>query len=103
MADAPSWRISIDLTALAGIELRSTAPETPEPDEPLIHRRPSTSTRTRLEARYRRSISAAPAPIPPPSAGNPRFPDALLVRLIAEPEIGSLWTKSAIDVAPLAW
>jgi hypothetical protein len=30
------------------------------------------------------------------------LPDALLVRLIAEPEIGSLWMKSAIDVAPLA-
>ena len=35
MAEAPSWRISIDLIAFAGIELRSTAPETPEPGRAL--------------------------------------------------------------------
>src|SRR3990172_3801004 len=101
-ADAPSCRISIDFTALAGIELRSTAPDTPEPDEPLTQRRPSTSTSTRLEVRYRRSISAAPAPIPPPSGGNPRLPDELLEALIAEPAIGRRWTNSASEVAPVA-
>src|SRR5512139_1242582 len=86
-AEAPSCRISIDFTAFTGMVFRSTAPETPEPEEPLIQRRPSTRTSTRFELRYRRSTSAAPAPMPPPSGGKPRFPDELLVALIAEPEI----------------
>ena len=50
-AEAPSCRISMDFTALTGIVFRSTEPATPEPDEPLTHRRPSTSTSTRFELR----------------------------------------------------
>jgi hypothetical protein len=40
--------------------------------------------------------------MPPPSGGKPRLPEELLVWLMAEPEIGSFWTKSASEVAPEA-
>ena len=42
---------------------------TPEAEDSLTQRMPSTSTSTRLEPRLRKSTWAEPAPMPPPSDG----------------------------------
>src|SRR3546814_1161812 len=70
--DAPSSSTSMRAMIDNGIVLRSTDEPTPEAEDSLIQRTPSTSTSTRLEPRWRRSTVAAPAPTPPPSGGKDR-------------------------------
>src|SRR3546814_4963016 len=71
--DAPSSSTSMRSMIDSGIVLRSTDEPTPEAEDSLIQRTPSTSTSTRLEPRWRRSTVAAPAPTPPPSGGKPKL------------------------------
>ena len=52
-----------------GIVFKSALPLTPDAEDSLTHRTPSTSTSTRLDSRFLRSICAEPAPMPPPSGG----------------------------------
>src|SRR3546814_1065484 len=68
-----------------GIVLRSTDEPTPEAEDSLTQRTPSTSTSTRLEPRWRRSTVAAPAPTPPPSGGKPKLPLELNLVFSAAP------------------
>src|SRR3546814_5776801 len=57
--------------------LRSVAVDTPDAEDSLTQRRPSTSTSTRLAPRWRRSTVVEPAPTPPPSGGKPKLPEEL--------------------------
>src|SRR5690349_24173931 len=75
--DAPSLRISMRSTTLAGIVLRSTAADTPEAEDSLTQRRPSTRINVRLAPRLRRLIVVEPEPTPPPSGGKPKLPAEL--------------------------
>src|SRR6476646_4333288 len=75
--EAPSVRISTWSTALNGMVLRSTAPDTPEAEDSLTQRRPSTSTSTRLAPRLRSDTVVEPEPTPPLSAGKPKLPAEL--------------------------
>ena len=99
--DAPSSSTSMRSTIAAGMVLRSVAEPTPEAEDSLTQRMPSTSTSTRLVPRLRRSIVVAPAPTPPPSDGKPSLPEALRVRLKAEPEPVICCTISPIEVRPV--
>src|SRR2546427_5802648 len=56
----------------SGMVLRSALPLTPEAEDSLTHRSPSTITSVRLESRLRRSTWEEPAPMPPPSGGYPK-------------------------------
>src|SRR3546814_7410555 len=78
-----------------GIVLRSTDEPTPEAEDSLIQRTPSTSTSTRLEPRWRRSTVAAPAPTPPPSGGKPKLPLELNLVFSAAPLAVRFCTMSA--------
>src|SRR3546814_19792680 len=86
-----------------GIVLRSTDEPTPEAEDSLIQRTPSTSTSPRLEPRWRRHTDAAPAPTPQPPAGTPKLP--LVVNLVsrAAPTAGWYCTRSAPGERRLAW
>src|SRR6478752_7663909 len=92
--EAPSVRISMRSTALAGIVLRSTAADTPEPEDSLTQRRPSTSTRVRLAPMLRSEIVVEPEPTPPPSAGKPKLPAELNLVLSEEPLTERRWITS---------
>src|SRR3546814_13236613 len=83
-----------------GIVLRSTDEPTPEAEDPLIQRTPSTSTSTRLEPRWRRSTVAAPAPTPPPSGGQPQLPLALNLVFSAAPLAVRFGPMSATEGQP---
>ncbi len=100
--EAPSVRISIRSMMLAGMVLRSTAPETPEAEDSLTQRMPSTSTRVRLAPRLRREMVLEPEPTPPPSAGKPKLPAELNLVLSAEPLTDRRCRKSPTVAMPLA-
>ncbi len=89
-------------TMLAGIVLRSTAAETPEADDSLIQRRPSTSTSVRLAPRLRSEIVVEPEPTPPPSGGKPKLPAELNLVFSAEPLTVSCCSTSPIEPRPVA-
>ena len=93
--EAPSVRISMRSTMLAGIVLRSTAAETPDADDSLTQRRPSTSTSVRLAPRLRSEIVVEPEPTPPPSGGKPKLPAELNLVLSDEPLTDSCWMHVA--------
>ena len=88
---------------LTGIVLRSVQLETPEAEDSLTQRSPSTSTSTRLQPRLRRSIVVEPAPTPPPSGGKPKLPLELNLVLSAEPDAVICWMMSPTDNRPVAW
>src|SRR3546814_9392463 len=99
--DAPSSITSMRSMIDNGIVLRSTDEPTPEAEDSLIQRTPSTSTSTRLEPRWRRSTVAAPAPTPPPSGGKPKLPLELNLVFSAAPLAVRFCTMSATEVKPL--
>ena len=101
--EAPSVRISTRSMIEAGMVLRSTAAETPEAEDSLTKRRPSTSTRTRLAPRCRSEMVVEPEPTPPPSAGKPKLPAELNLVLIEEPLTDSRWMMSPTDATPVCW
>src|SRR5690606_20064348 len=101
MDEAPSSSTSMRSTSDSGMVLRSTAEPTPEPEDSLTQRMPSTSTSTPLGPRWRRSTVAAPAPTPPPSGGKPKLPLELNLVLSAAPLAVRFWTTSATDLKPL--
>ena len=74
--------------------------DTPEADDSLTQRRPSTSTSTRLAPRWRRSTVVEPAPTPPPSGGKPKLPDELNLVLRPEPDAVICCNTSPIEVKP---
>ena len=88
-------------TIANGMVLRSVDEPTPEAEDSLTQRMPSTSTSTRLEPRWRKSTCAEPAPTPLPSGGKPKLPDELNLALSAEPEAVSSCNTSPIEVSPV--
>ena len=99
--DAPSSSTSMRSTMASGMVLRSVAAPTPDADDSLTQRMPSTSTSTRLAPRWRRSTCAEPAPTPLPSGGKPKLPDELNLALSAEPEPVSCCSTSLIEFRPV--
>src|SRR3954469_14818887 len=75
--EAPSVRISMRSTALAGIVFRSTAADTPDAEDSFTQRRPSTRISVRLALRLRSEIVVEPEPTPEPSAAKPKLPAEL--------------------------
>src|SRR5690606_34729510 len=101
-AEAPSVRISMRSTALAGIVLRSTAADTPEAEDSLTQRKPSTRIRVRLAPRLRREIVVEPDPTPEPSGLKPKLPAELNLVLSEEPLTDRRWITSPIEPRPVA-
>ena len=98
--EAPSCRISMRSTIASGIVLRSVAAPTPDAEDSLTQRMPSTSTSTRLGPRWRRSTCEEPAPTPSPLGENPKLPLELNFVLSAEPAPVSSCTRSPSEVRP---
>src|SRR5277367_1702976 len=88
--------------ALAGIVLRSTAADTPEAEDSLTQRRPSTSTSVRLALRLRSDSVDEPEPTPLPSGAKPKLPAELNLVFNEEPLTDSSCRMSPIDLRPLA-
>ena len=100
--EAPSVRISMRSTALAGIVFRSTAAETPDADDSLTQRRPSTRISVRLALRLRSEIVVEPEPTPEPSGAKPKLPAELNLVFSEEPLTDSCWITSPIEPRPVA-
>ena len=85
----------------SGMVLRSALPLTPEAEDSLTHRSPSTITSVRLESRLRRSTWEEPAPMPPPSGGYPKLPEELNFWLSALPPVVSCCSRSPTLASPV--
>src|SRR4051812_49144210 len=94
--EAPSVRISTRSMMLAGMVLRSTAAETPDAEDSLIQRRPSTRISVRLALRLRSEIVVEPEPTPEPSGAKPKLPAELNLVFSDEPLTDSCWMMSPI-------
>src|SRR3569623_3586315 len=95
--EAPSVRISMRSTALAGMGLRSTAADTPEADDSFTQRMPSTRIRVRLACKLRRLMVVEPEPTPEPSAAKPKLPAELNLVLREEPLTDRRWLTSPME------
>src|SRR5690606_12596575 len=100
--EAPSVRISMRSTALAGIVLRSTAADTPDADDSATQRTPSTRISVRLAPRLRSEIVVEPEPTPPPSGGKPKLPAELNFVLSDDPLTDMRWITSPMEPRPVA-
>src|SRR4051812_17063885 len=87
-ADAPSVRISMRSTAPVGIVFRSTAAETPDAEDSLTQRKPSTRISVRFAFKLRSEIVVEPEPTPEPSGAKPKLPAELNFVLSDEPLTG---------------
>src|SRR5450755_4183376 len=96
-AEAPSSRISIRSTMPAGIVFKSTEADTPEADDSLIQRSPSTRIRVRFGFRLRSEIVVEPEPTPEPSGAKPKLPAELNLVLSDEPLTDSCWMMSPME------
>src|SRR5690606_4864509 len=99
--DAPSSSTSMRSTIASGMVLRSVVAPTPDAEDSLTQRMPSTSTSTRLAPRWRRSTWAEPAPTPSPLGEKPKLPDELNLVLSAEPAPVSSCRMSPTEVRPV--
>src|SRR6185437_8314996 len=88
---------------LAGSVLRSTAAETPEAEDSLTQRRPSTRIRVRLGFKLRSEIVVEPEPTPEPSGANPKLPAELNLVFSDEPLTDNCWMTSLMEARPVCW
>ena len=77
-------------------------PLTPEAEDSLIQRKPSTRTSVRFAPRLRSETVVDPDPTPPLSAGNPKLPAELNFVLSAELDTDSCCRMSPIECSPEA-
>ncbi len=80
---------------------RSTAADTPDADDSLTQRKPSTRISVRFAFKLRSEMVVEPEPTPEPSGAKPKLPAELNFVLSDEPLTESCWMMSPIEARPV--